>query len=207
MRTSEKNLPFSPGSIIIIPPGIEHGSVSEQGFRNISICGDFDRLLHVQNPVTLSDNQHNEGTLLATLIYQNRFGNSDYLSKLCSAYIHFLLQNLNVEDQLSIAVNQIISELTSNFYDESLKPGALLQKSGYAEDYIRAQFKKMTGKTPNAFLTDIRIRHACFLIDLYRSTLSLQEIAERCGYTDYVYFSKKFKEVTGVSPRDYKKTL
>jgi len=45
------------------------------------------------------------------------------------------------------------------------------------------------------------------LIDLYRSTLSLQEIAERCGYTDYVYFSKKFKEVTGVSPRDYKKNL
>ena len=26
-----------------------------------------------------------------------------------------------------------------------------------------------------------------------------------CGYTDYVYFSKKFKEYVGVSPQGYKK--
>ena len=78
-----------------------------------------------------------------------------------------------------------------------------LQKSGYAEDYIRAQFKKFTGKTPTEFLTKIRIYHACYLIDAYKNTLSLAEIAEKCGYTDYVYFSRRFKHIMGISPREY----
>ena len=29
------------------------------------------------------------------------------------------------------------------------------------------------------------------------------EIAEKCGYTDYIYFSRKFKQITGKSPRAY----
>jgi AraC-like DNA-binding protein len=83
----------------------------------------------------------------------------------------------------------------------------LLQKSGYAEDYIRSHFKKVTGKTPNGFLTDIRIKHATFLIEIYANTLSLQSIAEQCGYLDYVYFSKTFKSILGVSPKEYKNTI
>ena len=80
----------------------------------------------------------------------------------------------------------------------------ILQKSGYSEDYIRSVFKKLTGKTPHEFLTDIRMNHACFLIDVYKDTLLLSQIAEKCGYLDYVYFSKIFKSVKGVSPKSYR---
>ena len=38
---------------------------------------------------------------------------------------------------------------------------------------------------------------------IHRRPQALIEIAEKCGYTDYVYFSKKFKSVTGVAPRTY----
>ena len=37
----------------------------------------------------------------------------------------------------------------------------------------------------------------------YGKTVPLTEIAEKCGYTDYVYFLKKFKSITGVAPRTY----
>lgn len=80
----------------------------------------------------------------------------------------------------------------------------ILLTSGYSEDYIRACFKKITGKTPTDFLTDVRIKHACYLIDIYKDTLTLSEIAEQCGYVDYIYFSKKFKTVMGMSPRVYR---
>ncbi|MBR3942588.1 MAG: helix-turn-helix domain-containing protein [Clostridia bacterium] len=207
LRTPNDNYPFSPGTIIIVPPGTEHGSASEKGFKNISISGNFENLLHFEDIITIRDNPQNEGKMLAETIYNNRHKNNIYVSKLCVAFIHFILQYISVTDNISASVNRIIYAIENSFRDSNIDLCCLLQKSGYAKDYIRAHFKKITGKTPNAFLTDIRIKHAVFLIDVYSNTLSLQQIAEQCGYTDYVYFSKKFKSVLGFSPKEYKNTV
>ena len=207
LKTEKNDYSFRPGSIIIVPPGVTHGSTSEDGFVNISIGGDFEHLLHFKTPVCLADNKSGEGTQLASLIYNNRFDNDGYLNKLCDAYLHFLLLNLKVEDNINLEVDKIIRFITERFHDRELDLSELLKSSGYAEDYIRAHFKKITGKTPNGFLTDIRINRACFLIDVYTHTMSLQQIAEQCGYNDYVYFSKKFKVKVGTSPKEYKKTI
>lgn len=207
LRTQKKDFCFSPGNIIIVPPETEHGSTSEHGFKNISVSGDFENLLHFEEVVTLSDNMQNEGRSLVTMIYNNRHKNNEFISKLCSVYIHFILQYIDVSDNIGKSVNKIMCEITNNFYDSNINLRQLLQKSGYAEDYIRAHFKKITGKTPNSYLTDLRIRHAVFLIDIYANMLSLQQISEQCGYTDYIYFSKKFKSIKGISPRDYKNKI
>lgn len=206
LRTQDADYPFSPGTIIVIPPEAEHGSTSENGFKNISVSDEFENLLHFKDVVVLSDNEQNEGKALATIIYNNRHKNNDYLSKLCIAYIHYILQFKTVaDDNITASTNRIMNEIANNFCDCSINLSQILQKSGYTEDYIRSNFKKLTGKTPNGFLTDLRIKHAVFLIDIYANTFSLQQIAEQCGYTDYVYFSKKFKDVMNISPREYKK--
>ena len=207
LRTPDKSYPFSPGSIIIVPSQLEHGSSSKNGFKNISICGNFKHLLFSREPVVLSDNEYLEGKSLAELIFKNRFSGNEYLMSLCSAYIHFLLQSIENKDSVSKAVDKIIKEITSKACDSSINLSSLLLKSGYAEDYIRSHFKRITGKTPNEFLTQIRINRACYLISIYGSSLSLSEIAEQCGYTDYIYFSKKFKSVTAMSPRKYKASI
>ena len=46
MSTDSGEFPFRPGTIIFVPPNVRHGSVSENGFKNISIEGEFDRCLH-----------------------------------------------------------------------------------------------------------------------------------------------------------------
>ncbi len=207
LRTQNTDYPFSPGSIIIVPPGTEHGSTSDNEFKNISVCGEFENLFHFENVVTMIDNQQNEAKALAEIIYNNRFKNEGYISKLCSAYAYFILQNRNIESPIVASVNKITEEITGHFCDYNINLCGILQKSGYAEDYIRAQFKNITGKTPNSFLTDIRIKHAVFLIDIYKSTLSLQQISEMCGYVDYVYFQRRFKEIKGMSPKEYRASL
>ena len=103
------------------------------------------------------------------------------------------------------SVQTIISEISQHAFDSQIDLALILRESGYSEDYIRSCFKETTGKTPNEFLTEIRIKHACFLIGMYHDELSLSEISERCGYLDYIYFSKKFKAIMGMSPREYKK--
>ena len=205
MNTDRGRVPFSPGTIIIVPPNIRHGSVSQSGFKNVSIEGEFDRCLCFNEVKSLSDNEAQEGKTLAQIIYANRYGKSAYIASLCSAYICFIMQRFELDSAMQRSVQKVISEISQNAFDSQIDLALILSKSGYSEDYIRSCFKETTGKTPHEFLTEIRIKHACFLIDVYHDELSLTEISERCGYLDYIYFSKKFKSIMGVSPREYKK--
>jgi len=205
LRTREKDLAFSPGTVVIVPPGMEHGSVSEDGFENISIGGDFEHLLYAGHPLSLEDNIRREGAILAEMIYENRYRQDAYLFSLCDAYLHFLLQNLKNESKINESVQKIAREISQNALDPSVNVTNILLESGYAEDYIRSCFKKTTGKTPLEFLTEIRIRHACFLMDIYRDQMPLSALAQQCGYLDYAYFSRKFRAETGVSPAAYRR--
>ena len=205
LYTPEKDYPFQPGTIILVPPHTVHGSVSENGFLNISIGGDFENVIFSDLPIVVHDNSRSECLKLTEIIYNNRFENTGFLSKLCTAYVYFLLKHIRQNSSIAKAVDNVIAEIISNAFDADIEICKILSKSGYAEDYIRAYFKKITGKTPAQFLNDIRMEHALFLIDIYGKNLSLSQISEKCGFEDYVYFSKKFKAKYHISPREYLK--
>ena len=116
------------------------------------------------------------------------------------------IQNIQTEKNISVVIHDIVTKISDSFYDSNINISEYIKKSGYAEDYIRAQFKAFTGKTPVEFITEVRINHACYLIEVYKESLTLAEIAEKCGYTDYVYFSRRFKQLMGMSPKNYIKT-
>ncbi|MDP4121124.1 MAG: helix-turn-helix domain-containing protein [Bacillota bacterium] len=207
LYTPKQNYLFKPGTIIIVPPKIIHGSVSKTGFKNISIAGNFENILLFNNPISIQDNENSEGKILASLLYNNSHNNSKYINDLATAYISFILQKLQLENSVSLSISKIICEIAENAYDCNIKLSEVLNRSGYAEDYIRQQFKKVTGTRPTEFLTKMRIKRACLLIEIYGSVLSLNQIAEQCGYMDYIYFSKKFKLYTGISPNEYRKKI
>lgn len=208
LKTENKDIAFAPGTIIIVPPMFVHGSSSYEGFLNFCINGDFENLLNFKEPIVMQDNEKNEGWAMVELLFNNRFSdNKDFLWSLCKAYILFLLSSLKIDDNMDSVINEIIMQISNNACDCDFNPAVILKKSGYAEDYIRNRFKLKTGKTPIRFLTEIRIKHACYLIEIYKKDCSLVKIAEQCGFVDYIYFSKRFKQVIGVSPNQYKKQL
>lgn len=194
-----------PGIIMIVPPNTVHSSTFEEEYERIYINGEFNRIFNLHTPTVVADNLQEEGTLLAKMIYRNRYAGNEYVSALANAFAQLLVQNLKNDSEISRAVKEIVNEITDSFFESDFDLGKALKKSGYAEDYIRAKFKEITGNTPVGFLTKVRINQACSLIDMYGNSLSLSEIAERCGYTDYVYFSRKFKMITGMSPREFMK--
>jgi len=64
-------------------------------------------------------------------------------------------------------------------------------------------FKLMTNKTYYDFLTEIRISHAChFLIE---DKMSVDQIADKCGFFNISNFYRQFKKVIGVTPLTYKR--
>lgn len=200
LAADRQKIPFVKGDILLVPPRTVHGSVSENGFVNISVGGNFGHLLMFDRPVKLHDDARAQGATLAGLIYDNRCAGKAYVSALCTAYIRFLLQNAEYENRVSRAVADMLTAIAERFADPAFHVDALLKHSGYAPDYLRAEFKRRTGMTPVRFLTKTRIDHARRLIEIYGQSITVAEAAHACGFEDPVYFSKRFKQLVGCSP-------
>lgn len=69
--------------------------------------------------------------------------------------------------------------------------------------YIAHTFKKETGMTIVEYITKLRIDESQVL--LATTNLSIAQIATIVGFPHQGYFSKQFKERTGLRPNDYRK--
>ncbi|MBT9775187.1 helix-turn-helix domain-containing protein [Clostridium sp. MCC353] len=72
------------------------------------------------------------------------------------------------------------------------------------KNYIAHVFKDETGYSPMDYTISLRMSHAKAL--LMETNQSISDIAEKCGYTDFAYFSKQFKKNTGFSPTVFRKS-
>ena len=86
----------------------------------------------------------------------------------------------------------------SNFTVESLAEILCMSKS----TLIR-KLKAETDKAPSELLNDIRFEKSRILLESNKHSIS--EIAWMLGFNESKYFSKKFKEKYGKSPREYTK--
>lgn len=68
------------------------------------------------------------------------------------------------------------------------------------KEYLCRLFKKETGKTINAYLTQYRLGMAKKL--LQTTDLNISEVAVHTGYLNTNYFSRLYKSVMGVNPKD-----
>lgn len=204
LRTESGNIPFKPGIAIIVPKNVMHGSVSENGFRNISIGGSFENMLFFDSPVSIKTAE--DSRILSKLIYNNKFSESPYLNSLINCYVTSLMQTFHSSSQTDTAVGKIINEISNNALNPDFNITETLNLSGYAEDYIRSKFRKATGKTPVEFANSVRISHACKLIDIYGNEISVTELSEKCGFSNPAYFSRVFKSIKSMSPVQYIKS-
>src|SRR5690606_26589552 len=70
-------------------------------------------------------------------------------------------------------------------------------------NYLSNLFKKETGISYTNYLTQIRIEKAKAL--LQGTKMRMTEIADAVGFDNSSYFTVEFKQVTGQSPREYRK--
>lgn len=73
---------------------------------------------------------------------------------------------------------------------------------GFNETYLSQVFKQQLGITPNKYVTKLRIEKAKELM-IHQPDTPLKNIAALIGYEDAFYFSRVFKETTGISPSEF----
>lgn len=71
-----------------------------------------------------------------------------------------------------------------------------------SSSHISGIFKKETGITISAYITHVRIEKSKLL--LRQPELTISEIASMCGFEDQSYFTRVFKNHTGISPRKFR---
>ncbi|ACS99422.1 response regulator transcription factor [Paenibacillus sp. JDR-2] len=98
--------------------------------------------------------------------------------------------------------NQILQYVTDHFREELSLQG-LSEQFFMNPSYISQLFKKEVGETFVGYISQLRIAHACKLLD-ENDDYSIHEIAEKIGYNDYFYFARLFKKMTGKTPTQYR---
>lgn len=69
-------------------------------------------------------------------------------------------------------------------------------------DYLSHVFREQTGISLREYIAKERIFRAQHL--LCHTNLSISVIASECGYENAAYFSKTFKKINGVTPKEFK---
>lgn len=98
------------------------------------------------------------------------------------------------------AVEQTISYIQEN-YQQEMSLAALASMANIGVRQYSHIFKQITGCTPISYLQQIRIKNAKQLMRSF--SCDMQSIARQVGYKDEFYFSRKFKQLEGVSPTAY----
>lgn len=79
----------------------------------------------------------------------------------------------------------------------------LARESGLSRSHFARAFRNSTGLPPHKWLLARRIELAQDL--LRNSTLSLEKIAARCGFTDQSHFTRTFSRALGLSPGQWRR--
>lgn len=131
-----------------------------------------------------------------------------YQSHLVSDLI--FLYFLEVDPDFSstaVITNDSITDMALMYMDNNIFDHAVIGNISAALHISPVQFtrrfRSIMGITPIEHLTNKRIEKVRQLLSTTK--LTLQEIAEKCGYTNGFYLSRIFKQKVGMSPSEFRK--
>lgn len=137
------------------------------------------------------------------------------------------LNRIESLEDLSYWLVMVLDKFTENVFSKTEPKGtSLIQKSilfineNYKKDltlnnvaelvhlnasYFSTLFKKELGLSFSSYLNKVRVEKSKFL--LKNSTLAISDIALEVGFEDQSYFTKVFKSVAQMTPKEYKQKL
>ena len=96
---------------------------------------------------------------------------------------------------------KMLAVTDDNFTRADFCLSSLAEVLGYDAKYLSFLFKRKKGIAFTAYLRDLRMKHALFLME--QGVVSVKNIAILAGFGDALYFSKIFKQQMGVPPKEY----
>ena len=96
---------------------------------------------------------------------------------------------------------QKYTDYIKNNLTKDLSLESLANLANFSPIYFHTCFKEYTGMTLREFVEEERIKKSCILLS--SNELSIENIAEACGFSSRSYFCVVFKRKMRITPREY----
>jgi YesN/AraC family two-component response regulator len=100
---------------------------------------------------------------------------------------------------------RLIDEYICGHYPEAITNQTLSRRFGFVPSYISKLFRDYKGLSPCEYLTKVRIDRAVKLLEDSKDS-NVYDIAKIVGFHDPSYFTRLFKNQTGMLPTEYRET-
>jgi AraC family transcriptional regulator, arabinose operon regulatory protein len=132
-----------------------------------------------------------ENLAAASLCVAHLFGEILYRRR------HADLREQSTAERLEHVLDLMRSSISGHITVQELSAAA-----NFSESHFSTLFKKRTGFSVVSFFTRLKMQHACHLLD--STALSIKAIAAELGFDDPLYFSRQFRQIHEVSPKEYR---
>ena len=148
--------------------------------------------------------------MLFTEFQQNPSGNRLYVDSLANILaVNLLRHHATTKPQLPIyegglpqrQLMQVLDYIDAHL-GQNLKLENLAQLLDMSQFHFSRLFKQSMGLAPYQYLTQQRVERAKQL--LKQTDRSIVDIALHCGFNSHSHLSKKFRQITGMTPKSYR---
>ena len=98
-------------------------------------------------------------------------------------------------------IAEMVREYVMEHYRERITLGQAAEALNISQGYLSTAFKKQSGESFTSYVSAIKIEKAKELIAGHQ--YMMYEVSDLLGFDTPFYFSKVFKKVTGMSPKEY----
>jgi signal transduction histidine kinase/ligand-binding sensor domain-containing protein/DNA-binding response OmpR family regulator len=133
---------------------------------------------------------------LNSLLFNRQKRNQEFQSSLTIHPKNY--ENNSIDDQFLRDAIKVVEDNLENF---EFTHEQLIDAMNTSKSTLYRKIKSLTGLAPSDFVRNIRLKHACLM--LQSDTGNISDIAYAVGFNDPKYFSTCFKAEFGLTPREY----
>ncbi len=108
------------------------------------------------------------------------------------------------KDEVSPLTRNILDHI-ADLYQENITLSQIAEKFFINPSYLSRLLKKETNMNFTEIVAHARIDRAKKFLS--ETSLTVTDISQQIGFSDYTYFSQVFKKSVGISPTEYRKSL
>jgi len=98
-------------------------------------------------------------------------------------------------------LEKVVACIEKFITDPDLRISKVCQHTGFSHPFLYRKIKTLTGQTANEFIRTVRVQRAEQLLKTKRFTVA--EVMNETGFTNHSYFSKCFRKLYHISPKEY----